>query len=819
MIGESLGHYEVMERLGAGGMGEVYLAQDTRLERKVALKVLPADLADDPERLIRLVREAKALAALDHPHIVTVFSVEEDRGIHFLTMAHVTGQTLDSLIPRNGLSLERLLELALPLADALRAAHEQGIIHRDLKPSNVMVDREGRLRVLDFGLAKRDAAWGGAISQASTRQMTEPMTRKGAVLGTYPYMSPEQAQGKSVDSRSDLFSLGVVLYEMACGERPFQGDNGLELLTSILRDKPRSIHLVRPDLPVRLGEIVDRCLEKDLRARYVTAEEVRRDLEELQLDRDRGAALAVVDEPLGERSATVTSRRLRMSRFAVLAVLAIVALLSVAVVWRVGRTLRTDEAVASPAAAAAISSIAVMPLRNGAGDPAQEFFVDGMTEALITDLSKISALKVISWSSTARYKGTDKTAAEIAGELGVEAIVKGSVLREGNRVGIRAELIKAADKSNLWADRYERELTSVLTIQGEIAQAIARKIQIALTPAEEGRLAGPRDVDPAALEAYLKGRFHLQRFTPQDFSTALEYFDAAVDIDPEYALAYVGKGNVWMYRNQYGLLPPSEAEPRVSESLARALELDSSLPEAHLAVAAWKTWHEYDWPAAEAAFVRALELNPSYADAHIFYSHFLSILGRGAEGSAERALAMELDPLNAFYQSLSAVQLAMVGRVDEAIEQLEKTLADSPGIGFARSMLPGLLELQGRLEQALVQKRLVLQEMGDQELVEALDKGAAEGGPRVAMRAIADILAARAQDTYLPAISVAGHYDMAGETGRALEWLDRAWENRDPDLPYIAALGWSKEVTGHPRFQALLQRMNLPPYYEGRSKA
>jgi tetratricopeptide (TPR) repeat protein len=434
-----------------------------------------------------------------------------------------------------------------------------------------------------------------------------------------------------------------------------------------------------------------------------------------------------------------------------------------------------------------------------------------MTEALITDLSKIGALKVISRSSAMRYKGSDESLSQIAAELGVDAVVEGAVIREGDRVGITAQLIEVETDENLWADRYERDLTSILALQGEIAKAIAAEIQVVLTPEEQTLLAATRTIDPQAHEAYLRGTFHLQQFTPRDFELALQYFETAVQIDPDYALGHTGVARVWLYRNQFGLEPPSAAIPQAQAALKRALELDDSLAEAYLVLASTTAWYEWDWEPAELAFKRAIELNPNYAEARVFYSHFLAFLGRAEASSAQIEKALELDPLNPFYQGLYGIQISMTGRLEDAIAQIRRTHEIAPGFNFGRFALAEMLDLVGRKEEAMVEIRTHYRGLGDEEILEALDRGEGETGYKGAMRAAADLLAERSLTqggVSIQDISVL--YESAGEFDQALEWLERGYESRDPDMPYIGAMPVSEELRAKPGFQDLLRRMNLP---------
>jgi len=804
VIGRRLSHFEITARLGKGGMGEVYLAHDLTLDRNVALKVLPPELADDTEHLTRLVREAKALAALDHPHIVTVFSVEEADGVRFLTMAYVEGRSLDAVIPEGGLAIGQLLDFAVPLADALRAAHERGIIHRDLKPTNIIVDNEGRLRVLDFGLAKRELP-AAEVGQATTRAFSGQMTREGAILGSYPYMSPEQAEGRLVDARSDLFSLGIVLYEMACGQRPFAGSTGVSLITAILRDMPVPLGERRPDLPQRFVEIVSRCLEKDRDRRYGSALDLRNDLEDLRRVFRNGLAEPASDVIARRDTAPVQPRsRARVVTAAALAVMALVAGIFYWSSW--SREPAGAEVVMAPD----VPFLAVLPLRNLTGDPEQDYFVDGMTEALITDLSKIGGLRVIARSSAMRYKDTEKSIPEISAELGVGAVVEGSVIREGDRVGITAQLINPATNAATWSNRYERDLTSVLAIQSDIARAIAGEIHVALTPEEATLLSADRTADPRAYEAYLKGMFHLRRFTPQDLEAALQLFENAIAIDPSYALPHYGVSQVWNYSFVLGVEQPLEAGPKALAAVKQALTLDGSLAEAHLGLANIKTSFEWDWQGAEAAFERAIEINPNYAEARVFYSHLLLILGRIEEGQSQIERALELDPFEPFFRAAFGVFLGYTGRQDEAITVFRETFENVPGFGFAHQPAWRVFHSVGRLDEAVEQARMHLTNVGEAEAVTALDRGFAEGGYPEAMRQAAETLAAGSRLATARPIIIADLYDDAGETDKALEWIERAYELRDIDVAYLGGLLLSEDVRRHQRFQRILDRLGTP---------
>jgi serine/threonine protein kinase/Tfp pilus assembly protein PilF len=749
--------------LGAGGMGEVYLA----------------------ERLRRLQREAKALAALDHPNIVTVFSVEEDKGVNFLTMAHVEGQGLDELIPSEGFEVEQLLDYAIPLADALRAAHEHGIVHRDLKPANLMIDKEDRLRVLDFGLARREVAAG---PDDETQLASLTMTQAGTVLGTYPYMSPEQAQGQVADARSDLFSLGIILYEMATGRRPFSGETGVSLISSILKDTPMPVTDVKEGLPAELGAIIERCLEKNPTDRYQIALEVREALAELRR-RVRAGRAGGVSRP----------RRLALAAVTLVTVLTGV---SSWLVWTWEEP--SSEVLASPQAGPQIASLAVLPLRNLSGDPEQEYFADGMTEALITDLSKIGALRVISRTSVMRYKDTDKSLSEIAEELDVDAVIEGSVLREGNRVGITAQLIEAATETNLWADRYEREIESILTLQGEMARAIAGEIEVTLTPGEEALLTRKREVDPEAYESYLKGQAQWQKLTPAGLDAAEAYFEAALEKDPDYAQAHAGMAIVWAVRQQMGVVAPSEAGPKTKAAALRALEIDDSLAEAHQALAVVRAWTDWDWDAAEASFRRAIELNPNLAEVRAFYAHYLAIMRRPDEAMAQMQRALELDPYNALFPLFKGVVLESTGGCEEALAFYSGVLERIP---TDVSALEGMIRVNYCLKRYEESYKAALAKwtaQGRPDAVAALEAGYAEGGFQGAMSGLADWKQEHLR--YCDDVNLAA----GGRAEEALDCLESRVEQHDPNMPYIGVFATDPALKDEPRFQELLRRMNLP---------
>jgi serine/threonine protein kinase/Tfp pilus assembly protein PilF len=778
MVGTHLGHYEILEKLGAGGMGEVYRAHDERLDRDVALKVLPAGLLADETARRRFRKEALALSKLNHPNIATVHDFDSAEGIDFLVMEYIPGETLSEKVSAGAVPEKETLNLGMQLAEGLAAAHERNVVHRDLKPGNVRLLPDGRLKILDFGLAR-------LVQPMGDETVTESLTETQAAGGTLPYMAPEQLRNEPVDPRSDIWALGVVLYEMAAGTRPFHGQTGFELSTAIMTQAPRALP---SQVPTAFKAVIGRCLEKEPGRRYQSAGEVRAALEAIQA----GAGAAWVTWRYW-----LTQRRGLAIAAAGVVLLAVLGALNFD--W-----LHTRLVGGAPR----IQSLAVLPLENLSGDPEQEYFADGVTEELTTNLAKISALKVISRTSAMHYKGSKKSLPQIARELAVDALVEGTVLREGGQVRITAQLIQAATDQHLWAESYQRDLRGIMALQGEIARAIAERVQAALTPGERNRMASARLVDPEVYEAYLKGMQHWYKLTSEDMDTALEYFERALKKDPNYAPAYSGVALVWVGRQQMGYAPSREAGPKARAAALKALELDNALTEAHCSLAIVKGFYEWDWAGSDVEYRKAIELNPNYPDARALYSHDLMFTKRPEEAMAQIQRALELDPLNALFQAFYGLDLQFVGRYDEAIAQYRKALKTSPRLPFAHKNIALILYHKGLYADSLAEWKASF--AGDRELEEALAQGFAQAGYRGAMHRAADAMAARSRTSYVSFEPVAFLYLSAGENERALEWLEKGLEARDPNLPYISVKPIYNPLRSDPRFQDLLRRMNLP---------
>ena len=787
LVGLQLGHYQLLEKIGCGGMGEVYRARDQHLDRDVAIKVLPPGALTDERARKHFRREALILSRLNHSNIATIHDFDTQGGVDFLVMEFIPGITISEKTSGKSLPEKEVLRLGAQLAEGLTAAHDRGIVHRDLKPGNLRLTTDGLLKILDFGLAELRLP---VTEDAPTESLAE--TR--AIAGTVPYMAPEQLLGRDADARTDIYGAGTVLYELATGERPFGKLEHAQLITAILQRTPRPPSQLNPKLTAELERIIGKCLEKEPENRYQSARELAIDLRRLQTNTSSGLESPVM---LARRGPGFV--RLAAGLAAVIVIVIAVAIGG----WR-DRWLHRVEA-------PHFASLAVLPLENLSGDPRQEYFADGMTESLITDLGRLTGLKgVIARGSVMRYKGSTKPVVEIGRELNVDAIITGAVLRSGNRLRVTAQLVNAASGKLLWSEHYERDLTDVLQLQNEVTRSIASEIRVQLTANDQARLASVRAVNAQAYDAYLMGRYHWFKMTPPELDQAAEYFQIALDNDPNYAAAYAAMGEVWGIRAHTGLLPMAQGYAKERAAALKALELDSTASEAHEVLAAVLTWYDWDWAAGEREYRRAIELNPNFASAHCFYSFFLHAMRRSREARSEIERALELDPYNSLFHVALSKQLSYGNQPAEAMSGLQRAAALEPDSLFVHGDLWALFAQNREYEKAEAEAIEYFKLLRAQDVVKALKSGYAQGGYRGAMLRAGNTMAARSRQGSASTMDVAFLYAYAGENDRALDWLEKAYEEHASRLPYINVLTQFDTLRSHPRFQELVRRMNFP---------
>ena len=756
--GARLGSYEIIGPLGTGGMGEVYRARDVRLGREIAIKVLPAELASSPDRLARFEREARTVARLNHPNIVVLHTVEDVEGIRFLTMELVEGQTLSTLVAPGGLPISKLLELAIPLTDALVAAHEKGVIHRDLKPRNVMVTREGRVKVLDFGLAKMVIAE-ALPAEGTTVTIGDSVSGDGRVVGTVPYMAPEQLRGEAADTRSDLFSLGIILYELAVGRRPFQGETSIEVGHAILHDTPESLSRLRSDIPADLERLVSRCLEKNPRERAQSALDLNNELRRLRKALERGVP---------EKSAS-------------------------------------DK----------IASIAVLPFANRSASPDDEYFSDGLADELLNVLSKIKGLRVTARTSSVQFKGSKDDVPTIGRRLEVATLLEGSVRKAGNRIRVSVQLVNVADSSHLWSETYDRTLDDIFAVQDDIAQSVVKELRATLlgeaadsdasgeAKADVARAAKGRSTDTEAHRLYLLARHLIDRFTRGDTARGIEYLKQALARDPAFALAWAELGNAYTREVGLGWASVVEGYGRAREAVERSLTLEPDLAEGHAAMGWIRMTHDWDLRGAEASFARALELAPGNAAALRRTGVLAYNLGRLEEAIGFYRRAVEQDPLNTSTYTNLGVALHAVDRLTEAEAAYRKALELAPQKVNTGAFLSLTLLAQGRADEALVD---AMREPNEHLRLWALAiVHHALGHGAESEAALRELI--EASDVW--AFQVAQAYGARGEADAAFEWLERAYEQRDPGLPGLRSDAQLRLLHGDVRWGALLKRMGL----------
>jgi serine/threonine protein kinase len=768
------GKYKIIEELGRGGMGIVFKAEDIKLKRRIALKFLPPELTRDPEARERFIQEAQAASALDHPNICAIHEIgDTEAGQMYIAMACYEGESLRERIARGPFEVEEAIDIAIQIAQGLAKAHQKDIVHRDIKPANIMMTDEGVAKILDFGLAKL----AGQVR----------LTRAGTTMGTVAYMSPEQARGEAVDYRTDIWSLGVVLYEMLTGELPFKGEYEQALIHSILNDQRQSVAKVRKDLPQELDRIVGKAMAKDAADRYQHARDLETELKTLRKRLEK--------EKAEKKSARPPSlkRKLLYAASGLLVLLAILFLAKITVLKERQKP---------------IDSLAVLPFQNLSADPEQEYFSDGMTDALIAELSKIKALRVISRTSVMRYKKTEKPLPQIARELNVTAIIEGSVLRAQDEVRITAQLIRAAPEKHLWANSFTKNYKKILALQGEVAQAIAKEINVTMTAEERQQLGSSRPVDPEAHEAYLKGRFFINKFNEADIRKGIVYFEQAVAKDPSFASAYTGLAEGYDELASMGRMPNKEALPKIRTLALKALSIDKSLAEGYAFIGDVE-FYDWNWQAAEEDFKRAIELDPNYVTGHAYYAFYLLLMKRYDEALAEGQRARDIDPLSTIANGVLTQIFWHTQQYDRAVGQARDILGMDPNSDFGYFYLGQSYLAKKMYPEAIAHYRKAI-ELGDFISLSPLAAAYVLSGNVMKAREIL----ADPRTTNLPFSLIAVIYASLGEKEHALELLKKAYEEREMTLLVINAsprgfLPALDSLFADPRCQALIKKTGL----------
>jgi eukaryotic-like serine/threonine-protein kinase len=753
----TISHYRLLEKLGSGGMGEVYLAEDTALGRKVAIKVLPATLAKDRNASLRLMKEAQAAAQLDHPNICSIYEAGEDDGVPFIAMQLIEGESLADRMTSRTLGEDERLEIATQVADALSETHGRGLVHRDVKPQNVMVNRRGQAKLMDFGLAKAFARSAPDPDEKTEQMLTTP----GSIVGTVAYLSPEQVRGEEADARSDVWAFGVMLHELTTGAQPFSGKSAAEMMSAILRDEPAT----RPaQIDPSLGSVIDRCLKKNPGERFQDAGQLH-------------SALQMVRSKVEAQPASVPQRS------------------SATPAMREAPTGR-------------IQSIAVLPLENHSVDPEQDYFADAMTESLLTDLAQIGGLRVVSRTSVMRYKGTLQPLPQIAAELGVDAILEGSVLRVGHRVRITAQLIHGSTDQHLWAKSYERDAEDILTLLSEVANAVVEAVRVELTPHETTRLTAVRRVDRAAHEAYLKGIYHFDRL---DMGRGMELFTESTRIDPTYAPAWGRLARGYYYLGLFGAISPADAFSALKDAAWKAQDLDPDLAEAYGWRAMASLYYDWNWSATGEELRYALELKPSHAELSHLYAHYLMVMGESTKGIVACERAIELDPFGTILTACVGWHCLFSRQIEDAIPPVLRALAMDPNLFWAHTILGWAYEQQGKADQSIAEYEQAVALSGGMVLnVSALGHALANFGRVEESNAVLDQLLERRKSSYVSAYDIATIHVALKDVEGAFHWLEEAFKERSS---FLIHTNWDPRLDvlrSDPRLAALVRRIGLP---------
>ena len=824
-----LGRYQLRSLLGAGGMGEVYLAQDTSLNRKVALKVLPVDVASNEDRMRRFKQEATAAASLNHPNIAHIYEVGVASDLNFIAMEYVDGTTLREKIHKDDEELSKLLRALQHVAEGLAKAHDAGIVHRDLKPDNIMITSDGHAKILDFGLAKLIEPTTGSVTSAEDPTILH--STPGLILGTLGYMSPEQAQGKTkeIDHRSDIFSFGCILFEAITKQKAFAGKDQIEVLNKIIREPAPPLAAFIPNAPSDLQRIVRRCLAKDPNDRYqnikdvaIELKEVRREMQDSPFDTTRppvssagseartlwhAETTRVQSQPESTRasSAEFIVKELKRHKTATIVGAVLMLIAAAAAVFGIRSYFHARDT------EIAVDSIAVIPFENQNKDPGTEWISDGLTDSIINNLTQLPNLKVIARSSVFRYKGKQTDPIAVGKELGVRAVLTGRLMQHGETMLVSAELIDIRDNKQLWGEQYETKLADMLSVQREIAREITNNLRPTLSGVEQSRMEKQYTANAEAYQLYLKGRFYWNKRTPADIQKAVPFFEQAIEKDSNYALAYSGLADAYTLIPVYTREPAREYMPKAKEAALKALALDDKLAEAHASLGQISDYYDYDFATAEREYRRAIELNPNYATAHQWFAEHLSALKRNDDAITEIKRALDLDPMSVIMNRIYGDILVDGRKYDEAIAQYKKTLDLDPNFPTAHYFLGRAYEFKGMYDEAVAE---YTKSQGisilPPETIQKLKDVYARSGWKAYLQMSIDLLMHDSQRTVFPPFAIASFYARLGNNDEAIKALEKGYEEREFRMTLLSVSAEFDGLRSDPRFRELVRRMGLP---------